>query len=214
MACLRLPQHPTAAATRHLQPFPGDYNQAVRQAQGAAAAALADGASLVEVEFPTASLVAVAGDAEGETRAWLAAWLAGWAGYLAGGAGLGGVPAARCQAGGPCFAPRLVLPRRLARPAAGANEMTYSLQHLRQFMRGWKDQAGTTRIFFPDPTVRPNAWAGPERGTAAVACQPARSAPPRRSLSLPLPLSLPPGPRSSKWRSREKPWTPTPALGP
>ncbi|EFN59585.1 hypothetical protein CHLNCDRAFT_56449 [Chlorella variabilis] len=86
------------SAAQSAAPFPGDYNQAVRQAQGAAAAALADGASLVEVEFPTASLVAVAGDAE------------------------------------------------------GANEMTYSLQHLRQFMRGWKDQAGTTRIFFPDPT--------------------------------------------------------------
>lgn len=49
-----------------LQEFPADYNQAVRQAQAAAWAALEDGASLVEVEFPTASLIAVAGDAEGE----------------------------------------------------------------------------------------------------------------------------------------------------
>jgi hypothetical protein len=48
------------------QPFPADYNQAVRQAQAATQAALADGARLVEVEFPTASLTAVAGDAEGE----------------------------------------------------------------------------------------------------------------------------------------------------
>lgn len=52
-----------------LQPFPADYNQAVRQAQGAVQAALADGATLIEVEFPTASLAAVAGDAEG-AAAW------------------------------------------------------------------------------------------------------------------------------------------------
>lgn len=49
-----------------MQDFPTDYNQAVRQAQAAAWAALEDGASLVEVEFPTASLESVAGDAEGE----------------------------------------------------------------------------------------------------------------------------------------------------
>lgn len=54
------------AAPRTLQKFPADYNQAVRQAQAAAWAALEDGASLVEVEFPTASLASVAGDAEGE----------------------------------------------------------------------------------------------------------------------------------------------------
>ena len=47
------------------QPFPADYNEAMRQAQQATLAALADGAELVEVEFPTASLVSVAGDAEG-----------------------------------------------------------------------------------------------------------------------------------------------------
>jgi hypothetical protein len=47
------------------QPFPQDYNQAVRQAQAAVQAALADGATLLEVEFPTASLASVAGDAEG-----------------------------------------------------------------------------------------------------------------------------------------------------
>ena len=47
------------------QPFPQDYNQAVRQAQAAVQAALADGATLLEVEFPTASIASVAGDAEG-----------------------------------------------------------------------------------------------------------------------------------------------------
>lgn len=31
--------------------------------------------------------------------------------------------------------------------------MTYSLQFLRQFMRGWQQEAGTTRIFFPDQKV-------------------------------------------------------------
>jgi hypothetical protein len=50
---------------RYQQPFPADYNQAVRQAQASVTAALADGANLVEVEFPTTSLIAVAGDGEG-----------------------------------------------------------------------------------------------------------------------------------------------------
>ena len=36
---------------------------------------------------------------------------------------------------------------------AGANEMTYSLGFLRQFMRIFQQQADTTRIFFPDPKV-------------------------------------------------------------
>lgn len=39
--------------------------------------------------------------------------------------------------------------------------MTYSLQFLRQFMRGWQAEAGTTRIFFPDQK------AGPARGMGA-----------------------------------------------
>lgn len=46
-------------------PFPQDYNQAIKQAQDATLAALADGAELIEVEFPTASLSSVSGDAEG-----------------------------------------------------------------------------------------------------------------------------------------------------
>lgn len=57
-----------------MQPFPADYNEAVRQAQVAAQAALADGAKLVEVEFPTASLAAVAGDAEGAPLLLLLLW--------------------------------------------------------------------------------------------------------------------------------------------
>lgn len=56
---------PFACPSRSVQPFPSDYNAAVRQAQSAVQAALADGATLIEVEFPTASLAAVAGDAEG-----------------------------------------------------------------------------------------------------------------------------------------------------
>lgn len=47
---------------------------------------------------------------------------------------------------------------------AGANEMTYSLQYLRQFMRGWQGEAaGGVRIFFPDAKVR--RWMAP-RGAA------------------------------------------------
>lgn len=38
-------------------------------------------------------------------------------------------------------------------PLVGANEMTYSLQYLRQFMRAWQQEAATTRIFFPDQKV-------------------------------------------------------------
>ncbi len=39
--------------------------------------------------------------------------------------------------------------------AEGANEMSYSMSFLRQFCRIFQDQAGTTRIFFPDDKVRP-----------------------------------------------------------
>jgi hypothetical protein len=42
-----------------------DYNEAIRQAQDSVKAALADGATLLEVEFPTASLASVPGDEEG-----------------------------------------------------------------------------------------------------------------------------------------------------
>ena len=52
------------AAPAGTVPFPSDYNEAVRQAQGAVKAALEDGHRLLEVEFPTASLRSVAGDAE------------------------------------------------------------------------------------------------------------------------------------------------------
>ncbi|KAK9814690.1 hypothetical protein WJX72_009846 [[Myrmecia] bisecta] len=48
-----------------LQRFPEAYPQAIRQAQVAVTAALADGCKLLEVEFPTASLASVPGDAEG-----------------------------------------------------------------------------------------------------------------------------------------------------
>ena len=48
-----------------VQRFPMDYNEAIRQAQDSVKAALADGATLLEVEFPTASLASVPGDEEG-----------------------------------------------------------------------------------------------------------------------------------------------------
>ncbi|CAI5512770.1 unnamed protein product [Closterium sp. Naga37s-1] len=65
-----------AAGGGELAPFPRDYDEAIRQAQQATQAALADGRSLLEVEFPTTSLDSVpgvccavlfagAGDAEG-----------------------------------------------------------------------------------------------------------------------------------------------------
>ncbi|KAK9844343.1 hypothetical protein WJX74_001039 [Apatococcus lobatus] len=78
------------------QAFPRSYPEAIRQAQQAVQSALRDGAKLLEVEFPPASLEAVSGDAE------------------------------------------------------GANEMSYSMGFLRQFCRIFQDQAGSTRIFFPD----------------------------------------------------------------
>ena len=37
--------------------------------------------------------------------------------------------------------------------AEGANEMSYSMGFLRQFCRIFQDQAGSTRIFFPDDKV-------------------------------------------------------------
>mmetsp|Transcript_3177 Transcript_3177/g.5445 ORF Transcript_3177/g.5445 Transcript_3177/m.5445 type:complete len:319 (-) Transcript_3177:275-1231(-) len=45
--------------------FPANYDQAVRQAQQAVQAALADGHKLIEVEFPPTSLQSVQGDGEG-----------------------------------------------------------------------------------------------------------------------------------------------------
>ncbi len=44
-----------------LQSFPTDYPTAVRQAQNATLAAIADGHKLIEVEFPTSSLQGVSG---------------------------------------------------------------------------------------------------------------------------------------------------------
>ncbi|DBB02056.1 hypothetical protein WJX77_010807 [Trebouxia sp. C0004] len=54
-----------AVEQQHLQSFPTDYSTAVRQAQNATLAAIADGHKLIEVEFPTSSLQGVSGDAEG-----------------------------------------------------------------------------------------------------------------------------------------------------
>lgn len=51
-----------------LQRFPASYDQAVRQAQEAVKAALADGLKLIEVEFPTSGLDSVSGDGEGQNE--------------------------------------------------------------------------------------------------------------------------------------------------
>jgi len=48
-------------ASLTLQSFPTDYSTAVRQAQNATLAAIADGHKLIEVEFPTSSLQGVSG---------------------------------------------------------------------------------------------------------------------------------------------------------
>ena len=90
--------HAESTSKETLVPFPDEFPTAIKQAQEATLAALADGHRLIEIDFPSAGLMAVAGDAE------------------------------------------------------GANEMTYSSQHLRQFCRVFKDKskAATTRIFFPD----------------------------------------------------------------
>ncbi len=47
------------------QSFPSDFTEAIRQAQDATAAALADGHTLLEIDFPSAGLGSVSGDAEG-----------------------------------------------------------------------------------------------------------------------------------------------------
>lgn len=49
----------------NLVAFPTDYVVAVKQAQNATKSALEDGKGLIEIEFPTSQLSAVAGDAEG-----------------------------------------------------------------------------------------------------------------------------------------------------
>eukprot|EP00775_Hariotina_reticulata_P008988 gene8988-9161_t len=48
--------------------FPSEYDTAVRQAQLAVKAALADGLQLLEVEFPTSGLVSSQGDGDGQTE--------------------------------------------------------------------------------------------------------------------------------------------------
>jgi hypothetical protein len=93
----RITQH-----TRHnVQGLPSSYEQAIADAQQATRDAIEAGVRLIEIEFPTAGLLSVAGDAEGQ------------------------------------------------------NEMTYSLEFLRKFliMFQLKDQASSTRIFFPDKQV-------------------------------------------------------------
>jgi hypothetical protein len=62
----RRPSPVCGAAAQSLAPFPSEYPQAIRQAQSATKQALTDGCKLIEVEFPTASLSSVAGDAEGK----------------------------------------------------------------------------------------------------------------------------------------------------
>ena len=91
-----VPCHATPNSEETLVPFPDEFPTAIKQAQEATAAALADGHRLIEIDFPSAGLMSVAGDAE------------------------------------------------------GANEMTYNMQHLRQYSRIFQDKAAKTRIFFPD----------------------------------------------------------------
>lgn len=58
------PQQKTCAhllATWLLQVFPSSYDAAIRQAQEATKAAIADGHTLLEVEFPSSSITAVQG---------------------------------------------------------------------------------------------------------------------------------------------------------
>ena len=52
-------------ASLHAQPFPKDYNEAIRQAQNASTIALNNGAKLLEVDIPAVSLSSVSGDADG-----------------------------------------------------------------------------------------------------------------------------------------------------
>eukprot|EP00198_Chlamydomonas_reinhardtii_P009381 XP_001698718.1 predicted protein [Chlamydomonas reinhardtii] len=61
-------QQEAATAVQTPAPFPTSYVMAMRQAQEAVKAALADGAKLVEVEFPSTTLSSVSGDGEGQNE--------------------------------------------------------------------------------------------------------------------------------------------------
>ncbi|KAG2451997.1 hypothetical protein HYH02_003039 [Chlamydomonas schloesseri] len=61
-------QQEATAAVQTPVPFPTSYDMAMRQAQEAVKAALADGAQLVEVEFPSTTLSSVSGDGEGQNE--------------------------------------------------------------------------------------------------------------------------------------------------
>ncbi len=169
----------------------------MRQAQAAAWAALEDGASLVEVEFPTASLASVAGDAEGEG--------CGQVQCKAPVPLAPGLPTQPCGLLG-CSptSPGLTFLRTATFPAlpAGANEMTYSLRYLRQFMRAFKEGASATRIFFPDqkagaenlPFVRLQPGVAPaaqRRPSAPLCCCAAQCLPLGRSACCPTPCLAP-----------------------
>lgn len=53
----------------HSQSFPENYGQLVRTARAATQSALADGHKLIEIDFPTYSLAAVAGEQQHPRRA-------------------------------------------------------------------------------------------------------------------------------------------------
>eukprot|EP00879_Flechtneria_rotunda_P006345 GHRR01006669.1.p1 GENE.GHRR01006669.1~~GHRR01006669.1.p1 ORF type:complete len:315 (+),score=91.74 GHRR01006669.1:319-1263(+) len=65
---LRAAASQQATPTPTLGAFPSEYDTAVRQAQLAVKAALADGHKLLEVEFPTAGLTAAQGDGDGQNE--------------------------------------------------------------------------------------------------------------------------------------------------
>lgn len=102
---------------------------------------LQDGKQLIEIEFPPTSLASVPGDGE-ECQHYAPACC------------FDACIRANCKqrksakAAEPGTATQF--PPLLAPAGEGANEMTYSLQYMRQFLRALQQQAGSTRIFFPD----------------------------------------------------------------
>jgi hypothetical protein len=58
----------TERSSTRVQALPESYEEAIRGMQQATKAAVKDGHNLLEIEFPTAGLSSVAGDAEGQNE--------------------------------------------------------------------------------------------------------------------------------------------------
>jgi hypothetical protein len=137
-----MPRRPCLCMPMPLQQLPPtDYESMLRQAGEACKTAIADGHKIIEVDFPPTSLWGVTGDGEGQKRGEGELPL-GWVGKRQGFRGALNPQSQRfsykCA-----FAP-------LPPCNTGQNEMNACMKYLRQFLNSFREEAASTRVFFPD----------------------------------------------------------------